>query len=305
MELYQLKSFLAVARECNLTRAAKRLHLSQSALSSQIKQLEEELGLPLFERSTRGMFLSAFGQQLLPHAQDVVNAAQTLQERACSLAGQSGSVAIGLNTDPNFLRISAVNQRHCQLFSHTSLVFHICPSIDTAQRLRQGHIDLGFFYGSNQDCDIESAVISQVRTCVVIPCSLRPDPHDLNWEEVAALPWIWVESLPFFSVLQQKLGDYRTLPNKAVSAVDEQTVRELVVAGQGVAIMREDEARHLVKSRQVYIWNQGWGEIPLCLGWLARNRHEARLNAALDVILYIWRKKAICADESMLDKCWV
>lgn len=306
MELYQLKSFLIVAREQNLTRAAETLHLSQSALSTQIKQLEEEFELCLFERTSRGMNLTEQGRRLLVFAQDVLDAADTMQQQALALArGSTTSVAIGLNTDPTFLRVSAINQRYSQLYASTNVIFHICQSIDTAQRLRHGQIDLGFFYGENREPDIEHAVISQVRTCVVVPTRLQVDAQSLSWTEIAALPWVWVENLPFFGVLQQSLADYRTQPNKAVTAVDEQIVRELVVAGQGVAIMREDEARPLVEAGQVVIWNKGWGEIPLCLGWLARNREEPHLQAALEVVRYIWRKPISERDGSMSDKCWV
>ncbi len=118
-----------------------------------------------------------------------------------------------------------------------------------------------------------------------------PERRELSWAEVAGLPWIWVENLPFFSVLQQKLGDNRVLANKAAIAVDEQIVRELVMAGQGVAIMREDEARPLVERGLVTIWDKGWGEIPLCLGWLLRNREQVSIRAARDVVLYVWRKQ--------------
>ena len=60
MELYQLKSFLTIALEKNLTRAAETLHLSQSALSSQIKLLEEEFGVPLFSRTSRAIVKNDF-----------------------------------------------------------------------------------------------------------------------------------------------------------------------------------------------------------------------------------------------------
>jgi DNA-binding transcriptional LysR family regulator len=306
MELYQLKSFLIIAREQNLTRAAEALHLSQSALSSQIKLLEEEFEVSLFERTSRGMRLTEQGRLLLAHAQDVLDAADKLQQQAATLSrGGSASVAIGLNTDPTFLRVSAINQRHSHLHSNTNVIFQICQSIDTAQRLRHGQIDLGFFYGENREPDIEHTVISQVRTCVVIPTRFATT-RDLSWPEIAALPWIWVDNdFPFFGALQQSLQDFRTQPNQVVTAVDEQIVRELVVAGQGVAIMRDDEARPLVESGQVTIWNKGWGEIPLCLGWLSRNREETRVKAALDVIRYVWRKPTLVDDGSMTDKCWV
>lgn len=306
MEHYQLKSFLTVACEQNLTRAAAVLHISQSALSTQIKLLEEELGLRLFKRTSRGMLLTEQGRQLLARAQDVLEAADKLQQQANVLArGNTVSVTIGLNTDPNFLQVSAINQRYSQLHGNTNVIFHLCQSIDTTQRLRHGQIDLGFFYGDNREPDIEQTVISQVRTCVVIPTQLLSDDPIMSWSEVSALPWIWVENLPFFAVLQQSLGDYRTLPNKAVTAIDEQIVRELVLAGQGVAIMREDEARPLVESGQVKIWNKGWGEIPLCLGWLANNREAPRVKAALEVIRYIWRKPPSMGDGELADKCWI
>ena len=174
------------------------------------------------------------------------------------------------------------------------------------QRLRHGQIDLGFFYGDNQDADIDQTVIRQVRTCVVIPNNLNPTSKELEWPAIAELPWVWVDNnFPFFKVLQQNIQDYRTVPNQAVTAVDEQIVRELVMAGQGVAIMREDDARPLVENGQASIWNRGWGEIPLCIGWLTGRREEKIIKDAREVIDYIWRKPTSVTDGSLTDKCWV
>lgn len=306
MELYQLKSFLTVAHEQNLTRAAEALHLSQSALSSQIKLLEEELTVQLFKRTSRGMALTDHGRILMTHAQDVLESAGQLQQRAAALCrGISASVSIGLNTDPTFLKVSAINQRLSLLHGNTNIVFHICQSIDTPQKLRHGQIDLGFFYGEEQNPDIESVVISNVRTCVVIPKTLNPEDKVLEWQEIASLPWVWVDNnFSFFRVLQHRINDYRTVPNQAVTAVDEQIVRELVVAGQGVAIMREDEARPLVENDLATIWNRGWGEIPLCLGWLSSRREEKSLKETREVIDYIWQKRTSLTDDSLNDKCW-
>lgn len=307
MELYQLKSFLTIANEMNLTRAAEALHLSQSALSSQIKLLEEELGVKLFNRTSRGMKLTDSGQILTVYARDVLEASGQMQQRAAELSrGITATVSIGLNTDPTFLRVSAINQRLSLLHSNTNVVLHTCQSIDTAQKLRHGQIDLGFFYGDNLEADIEHIVVDQVRICVVIPNNLWTGVKELDWRDIAALPWVWVDNnFPFFKVLQHQLQDYRTLPNQAVTAVDEQIVRELVAAGQGVAIMREDEARALVASNQASIWSKGWGEIPLCLGWLTGRRQEKCIRDTREVIKYIWQKSETVAYGSLSDKCWV
>ena len=68
MELYQLRTFAAVADEGHLTRASERLHLSQPAVSGHIKALEGELGVRLFERASTGMQLTAAGSELLERA---------------------------------------------------------------------------------------------------------------------------------------------------------------------------------------------------------------------------------------------
>ena len=78
MELFHLRYFLAVADELNLTRAAARLHLAASQLSRRVRDLERELGAPLFTRSARGMALTAAGRALLPRARDIVARVEAL-----------------------------------------------------------------------------------------------------------------------------------------------------------------------------------------------------------------------------------
>ncbi len=103
MELYQLRSFVAVAGVGHLTRASEKLHVSQPAVSAQIKALEDELELTLFERTSSGMELTFAGQRLLADAEKVLPAAQALRNEAQAFKGQiAGKVSVGTLSDPGF-----------------------------------------------------------------------------------------------------------------------------------------------------------------------------------------------------------
>jgi DNA-binding transcriptional LysR family regulator len=73
VSLLQLESFIAVAEEENLSRAARRLCVSQPPLTRRIQSLEDELGMPLFRRTARGMRLMPAGHSLLPHARQILD----------------------------------------------------------------------------------------------------------------------------------------------------------------------------------------------------------------------------------------
>ena len=96
VELRHLRSFLVLAEELNFTRAAARLHLAQQALSTQIRQLEEQLGVELFVRTTRKVELTPGGRALLEKVPDALKQVESVLLDIRQSAGESGSLTLGL-----------------------------------------------------------------------------------------------------------------------------------------------------------------------------------------------------------------
>jgi DNA-binding transcriptional LysR family regulator len=96
VELRHLEYFVAVAAELNFSRAAKRIHVVQSALSASVAKLEKELGVELFDRSKRQIALTAAGESFLPHAREVIHTARRAETSVDAFRDQlTGSVTLG------------------------------------------------------------------------------------------------------------------------------------------------------------------------------------------------------------------
>src|SRR3954462_8537337 len=96
VELRHLRAFVAVAEELNFTRAAERLHLAQQALSSQIRQLEERIGVSLLTRTTRTLERTSAGEVLVEHARAVLAATESGVAATRQAAGAAQALTLGL-----------------------------------------------------------------------------------------------------------------------------------------------------------------------------------------------------------------
>src|SRR5436190_22121729 len=124
MELYQLRTFLTVAEEGHLTRAAEKLFTSQPAVSGQIRALEEELGIQLFERSAKGMMLTRSGEQLREQARKILDATRDFRQKADGQRKEvAGELILGLNNSAEILRLVPILRILTE--QHPSLAYDI------------------------------------------------------------------------------------------------------------------------------------------------------------------------------------
>ena len=256
MEIYQLRSFAAVAELGHLTRAAERLHVSQPAVSAQIKALEDELGTALFERGATGMTLTAAGAKLLPHATRVLMAANELRSRALALKGEvSGHLKVGTLSDPDTLRLGDLLmlaiERHPLL--HLELRHEVTGA--AFAKVRDGELDASFYYGPLHHAAVASRPLRQLVYRVVVPAVWRDQLRGDDWSPIAALPWVTTPPISSHHALATELFETRgRTPETTVEADNESVVRSHVLAGLGAGLLREDVAIEAERAGDVVRW---------------------------------------------------
>ncbi|WP_225770779.1 LysR family transcriptional regulator [Inquilinus sp. Marseille-Q2685] len=145
MELRQLAHFLAVVEERHFTRAARRVHLTQSSLSASIRALERELDSELFVRSTRNVEVTEAGRALLPHARQALAAAEAGRDAVAGVHGLlRGQLAIGMIQTFGLIPLPALLTRYHRLHPGVTLRLRHGSAGSLVTAVAQGELELAF-----------------------------------------------------------------------------------------------------------------------------------------------------------------
>lgn len=145
MELRQLEHFLAVADECHFTRAARRMHVSQSGLSASIRALEVELGAPLFLRTTRQVELTQAGRALLPEARRALSSVESARDAVAAVQGLlRGTLSVGSLQCLHVVHLPAVLARFHELHPGVEIRMRQSGNAELVEEVRAGRLDLAF-----------------------------------------------------------------------------------------------------------------------------------------------------------------
>ena len=290
MELYQLKSFAAVAELGHLTRAADRLHVSQPAVSAQIKALEDELGVALFERTSTGMVLTPAGQKLLPEAQKVVAAAQSLRSRARAIQGVViGRARVGTVSDPDFVRVGDFLSHALEAHPLLEIELHHEVSGAAFEKVRDGTHDASFYYGNLAHPTVTALPLVDFAFRVVAPADWRNRVADASWDDIVAMPWIMTPPISSMTALADEVfSAHGVSPARRIEADNEAVIRSLVMSGLGVALMREDLALDAADAGEVALWEGARLETTLQFVHLAQRKDDPEIRALLDVLHHVW-----------------
>ncbi|MFC1408161.1 LysR family transcriptional regulator [Streptacidiphilus sp. N1-12] len=249
MELRQLEYFVAVAEEANFTRAAERVHISQSGVSAQIRQLEQELGAQLLDRagrSGRTATLTQAGAAALGHARAALASADALQKAVDEVNGLvRGRLVVGMVTactvTPLFDALAAFHRSHPSI--QITLVEDTSDQL--VERVRDGALDLALIGASGTaPAGLDALPIVSERLVALVP----PD-HPLaarsrtTLDRVCAHPIVCLpQGTGIRTVFDAACAAAGLRPDIALQASAPTAVADLAARGLGVAVLSESMA---------------------------------------------------------------
>lgn len=291
MELYQLRTFLAVADEGHLTRAAEKLYTSQPAVSSQIRTLESELGVRLFDRSPRGMQLTEAGRRLVDQARLIVEAARDFKQSADSLSGSVvGDLVLGLNNRPEILRLVEILQRLTS--QHSQLRYEmVCGSSGVIlQGIEERAISVGFFEGPCDRTRLSTLPLDNIELCLACPQAWAEELAEPDWKRLEEKPWIFVSPMcSYFRMIQQICQEQGLNIVPRFRANEDLTVLNLVAEGLGLTLVARQQIESSPYAGRIVALPHFSATVPLSLGWLSERDQDPAILAVREAVLEVWQ----------------
>lgn len=289
MDFAQLRAFVTVAEEGNLTRAAEKLHLTQPAVSLQIKALQKSLDLHLFVRTPSGMMLSADGARLLPMAERVLASMADLRQAAAALHSTlSGNLAIGTILDPEFTRLGAFLKLLVETYPQLSTELQHGMSGWVLQQVRTGRLDAGYYLGL-PGREFHHQTLTTFSYSVVAPRGWRARVIGKEWDELARLPWVWTPpESAHHRMLSRVFAQHKVTPHKVALVDQEPSMLDLVKSGVGLSLVRESTALKEAHVHGLVIADRVSLQTELAFISLTRRKAEPAISAAFALLKTIW-----------------
>ena len=275
--LRQLKVFEAVARNLSFSRAAEELHLTQPAVSTQVRKLEEHAGLPLFEQLGKKIHLTPAGAQMLQSSRAIIQQFQEAEEAMTQFKGVSGgklNVTVISAGDYFFPRLLVeFARRH----SGVSLNFGVCNREELLGQLAANLTDLAIMVRPPVDADTLAEPFAPHPYVIVA----APDHPLVGRKRVAVSrlarePFIVREKgSDTWHSMEDGFGAHLAELNIAMEIKSTETIKQAVMAGMGVSFLSAHTiSRELAAKSLAVLDVQGF---PLMLNWYVVHRRSKRL----------------------------
>ncbi|MFB9442189.1 LysR family transcriptional regulator [Dactylosporangium vinaceum] len=286
MELHQLEYFVAVADEEGFTRAAARLRVAQPGVSAQIRKLERELGLPLLDRTTRSVRLTAAGEAVLPFARAALTAVEGARQVADELSGlKRGRVAVGTVNSHTVDLATILADFHAR-WPGIEITLVEDASGRLADAVREGRLDAAIVAYAQEPEGLDLHVVTDEAIDAAVWIG-----HELAARETIRLTDLRDRALVCLprgggirAVLDAACAEAGFTPRVAFEAGSPTVIEQLAARRLGIAILPESIARHRehlhplriiepeLRGRLGLAWRQGGPPSPAAVAWLDHAR---------------------------------
>lgn len=239
----QLETFAAVARLSSFTKAGEFLHLTQPAVSIQIRQIVEAIGLPLFEQSGRDVALTAAGQELLLTVRRLDDIWNRFESEISGLKGlKRGKLRIGLEMTSKYF-LPRMLGAFCQRYPEIGIELEIANRGRIVDRLRGNEDDLYVMSYPPEDMDIVTQPILDNEYVVIAPIGHWAVGKTLALAELAGEPFLLREiGSGSRHVIDDYIKNLGIKLNIRLSLASNEAIRELVSNGMGLGVL----SRHVL-----------------------------------------------------------
>jgi LysR family transcriptional activator of glutamate synthase operon len=247
MEIRQLRYLVALAEERHFTRAAARANVAQPALSRQIRSLEVELGVPLVDRTSRRVSLTAAGERLVDRARRILDEVEAARADAQDLRQLlQGRVSLGVSTTPGPVDVAALVAAFHRIHPGVELEVRDALSLELARRLRADRLDVALLTAVEEDDrrQLELLLVGEERLVLCVGLG-----HSLAARKRVAIRELRNERFAVFHVgatirtlVERAAAEAGFEPQVAFEFSDIARMRALVAEGLAVAILPSSQA---------------------------------------------------------------
>jgi DNA-binding transcriptional LysR family regulator len=240
MELRHLRYFIAVAEHLNFSRAADALQTAQPSLSHQIRELEAELKVTLFERTHRYVTLTAEGTLLLPEARAIVERADALSTLQDSASVPRGPLRIASITVSTIGILPKVLPSYRENFPNVELSVETWPPEEGVRALLERRVDVAFVRRPLDDPRLDSVIVAEEQLCVALPSGhpLSSSP-EVSLQQLNGFDLVGLHDEitgDFNSIIDGLFKEHGVVPRSTVRTGTIETMQGLVAAGMGLAV---------------------------------------------------------------------
>ncbi|MBD7912122.1 MULTISPECIES: LysR family transcriptional regulator [Clostridium] len=251
MDFRQLNTFLTIGKLQSFTGAASTLGYAQSTITTQIKQLEDELGVKLFDRIGKNVTLTHEGKKLLPYAKQMLKLSQDIKNVVFSEESPKGTLTIGAAESLCVIRLPEILKEYRKLFPSVEVSLKFGSCADFRHYLKDNIIDVAFSLGRKIDSEefISEVEFDEPMLLLAYPGHPLIEKKEIFPKDIENEPLILTETgCSYRASFENILNEYNVKQNLVLETGSVQAIKQFTMSGLGITLLPEVAVVDEVKS---------------------------------------------------------